>query len=139
MKTVEHEISIIEELEIENFLKAILYSNDIIEIVWDTSIEEIEIIHLEKMQQVVAQLGGGKKMQLYFTMHEYLGISNDGRKYATSEEGIVYTKAVAVLIDDLAKKLIFNFFLNFSNPKVPTKGFRTKQECFEWLESINTP
>ncbi|MBK7816759.1 MAG: hypothetical protein IPJ60_03850 [Sphingobacteriaceae bacterium] len=100
----------VKEVNVDGFLKAILYNTNVVEIIWDTSIREIEVTHLAKMQQAVFELGGGKKLPLFFTMHEFLGIAKDARKYATSEEGTKYTLATTVLVDDLAKKLLFNFF-----------------------------
>ena len=126
----------IREIDVEGNLKAILYNTGVIEIVWNTSITEIEIVHLKKMQQVVFELGGGQKMPLYFTIHEFLGIGDEARKYATSEEGVKYTLATTVLVDNLAKKLLFNFFMNVNKPKVPTKSFTTREDCFIWLEKI---
>ena len=136
MNTTTKNISIVKESHIENFLKAILYNNGIIEIIWDTSIPEIEVIHLKKMQDVVFELGEGKKMPLYFTVHEFLGISSDARKYATSEVGVKYTLATTVLVDNLAKNLLFNFFMKVNKPRVPTKSFTNRNDSFIWLEKI---
>lgn len=117
-------------------LKAVLYDNGIVEIVWDTSIKEIEVIHLKEMQETVCELGEGKKTPLHFSMHEFLGITPEATKHATSEEGTKYTLAITVLVDNLAKKLLFNFFMNVNKPKVPTKGFTKKEEAFVWLEEM---
>lgn len=127
---------IIKEKIAEGYLKAILYDNGIIEIIWDPSIELIEVDHLSKMQQTVAELGGGKKMPLLFTPHDFLHLSKEGGKYATSEEGTRYSLAIAVVVDNLAKKLLMNFFLSINKPKVPTKGCSTKSDAFIWLESM---
>lgn len=123
--------------EIENdYLKAILYNTGVIEIVWNTSILTIEVFHLKQMQEVVAKIGGGKKMPLYFSMHEFLGINDEARRYATSDEGVKYTLATTVLVDNLAKKLLMNFFMNMFTPKVPTKGFSNREDALLWLEKI---
>lgn len=114
-------------------LRSILYENGIIEIVWDTNLEVIEVHHLKQVQKTLAILGDGKKMPVFFTAHEFLAVSNDGRVFAASTEGITYTLANAVLIDSLPKKILFNFFLNFNRPIAPTKGFTTREEAFSWL------
>ncbi len=127
--------SIIKQITKEH-LKANLFDNGVIEIVWDISIKEIEVIHLKEMQQTVCELGEGKKMSLHFSMHEFLGITPEARKYATSEEGVMYTLATTVLVDNLAKKMLFNFFMNVNKPIVPTKGFSNKEDAFLWLENL---
>ncbi|MBL7884458.1 MAG: hypothetical protein JNL69_10350 [Bacteroidia bacterium] len=119
-----------------HFLDALLYENGIIEIVWNTSIEIIEVEHLTQMQQAICDLGNGKKIPVFFTAHDFLQLSKEGAAYAASEQGVAYTLANAVLIDSLAKKLLFNFFLNFNKPIAPTKGFSSREEAFNWLEGI---
>jgi len=132
---VKAELQIIKK-HTDDFLDAILYEIGIIEIVWNTSIEVIEVIHLTQMRQAICDLGNGKKMPIFFTAHDFLQLSKEGAKYATSAEGVTYTLANAVLIDSLAKKIIFNFFLKFNKPLAPTKGFSTREDAFEWLEGM---
>jgi hypothetical protein len=119
-----------------HFLDALLYENGIIEIVWNTNIEIIEVEHLTQMRQAICDLGNGKKMPVFFTAHDFLQLSKEGAKYAASEEGVTYTLANAVLIDSLAKKLVFNFFLKFNEPIAPTKGFTNREDAFDWLEGM---
>lgn len=125
---------VVKELELKNILKALLFNNGVIEIIWDTSISEIEVLHLAKMQEAVCKLGNGNKMPIYFTAHDFLQLSKEGGKFAASKEGVRYTMACAVLIDNLSKKLIFNFFQKFNKPIVPTKAFSDKKDAFSWLE-----
>jgi hypothetical protein len=125
---------IVKEIVDEGYLTASLYSNGVIEIVWEPSIEIIDVIHLSKMQEAVCYLGEGKKMPLFFSFHDFLRLSKEGEKYATSDEGVKYSLAIAVLLDNIAKKLVMNFFLKMNKPKVPTKGFSTKEDAFVWLK-----
>ena len=106
MQAKQKSISVVKEKFVENYFNAILYNNGIIEITWDTAITQIEVDHLAKVQEIVAELGGGKKMPLYFSIHEFLGISKEARQYATSREGVTYTLATTVIVDNLAKKII---------------------------------
>lgn len=133
MKAQTDSLSIANELFVENILRSILYENGIVEIVWDTTLEVIEVYHLKQVQETIASLGEGKKMPIFFTAHEFLTVSDDGRVYAASIEGVTYTLANAVLIDSLPKKILFNFFLKFNRPVAPTKGFTTKEDAFNWL------
>ncbi len=127
---------IIKEVLIEKFLRAVLFENGIVEVVWDTSIVTLEPAHLSKMRQVLFEFGAGKKMPLFFTAHDFLEVSAEGRKDAASEEGVKYTLANAVLIDSPAKRIAMNFFMNFNKPNAPTKGFSTREEAFVWLENL---
>jgi hypothetical protein len=113
-----------------------LFENGVVEIFWDKSIELIEVKHLKKMQEIVSEIGGGKKMPILFAPHEFVHIDSEGQNYATSDEGVIYTKAVAVLVTNLAMRILMNFFLKTSNQKVPTKGFPTREEAMLWLETF---
>lgn len=130
-------ISVVKEVSVENSFKAILFSNGIIEIIFNQDIQTVEEKHIAQIRQVVYELGGGKKMPVFLSSGDFVNISDEGRKYAATEEVGRYTLANAVLIDNLAKKLIFNFFLNLNKPKTPTKGFSTRNDAFEWLEKLH--
>ena len=117
----------------EEIFRCVLYHNGIIEIIWDANLELIEVHHLIHVQNTIGNLGDGNKMPIYMTIHEFLSVSNEGREFASSPEGVKFTLANALLIDSLPKKILFNFFVKFNKPIAPTKGFTTKEEAFNWL------
>lgn len=128
----------VKEITVEENLKAILYDNGIVEILWDESIDLVEVKHLQKMQEVVRELGNGKKMPLLFAPHDFVHINAEGQKFASSEEGVVYTAAVAVLMHNLAMRILMNFFMRTTKVKVPTKGFPNREAAISWLEKFST-
>jgi hypothetical protein len=67
---------------------------------------------------------------------KFLHLSKDGAKYATSVEGTKYSLAIAVISDNLAKKILVNFFLSINKPIVPTKGFSNQKDAFVWLSKF---
>lgn len=127
------QIAVVKELQMEEMFRCVLYDNGIIEIIWDAKLEMIEVHHLVHAQNSIGNLGEGNKMPIYMTIHEFLGVSNEGREFASSPEGVRFTLANAVLIDSLPKKILFNFFVKFNKPIAPTKGFTTKEDTFNWL------
>ncbi len=133
MKTQTSNISIVNEIYVDNTLRSILYDNGIIEIVWDENLELIEVHHLVHAQNSIRNLGEGNKMPIYMTFHEFLIVNNEGKEFASSPEGVKFTQATALLIDSLPKKILFNFFVKFNKPVAPTKGFTTREEAFSWL------
>lgn len=134
-----HHISILSVKEIPNTLIVKLNSENIIEVEWNTSIEEIEKKHLEQLRSIIKEIGGSKKMPVYIDTYNFMSITPEARHYAASKESSDFTLANAVLVDILPKKLLFNFFLKINKPVVPTKGFSSKEEAFIWLknESLN--
>ena len=127
---------IIKEILKKDYLKAILYNNSVIEIIWNDSIDTIEVVHLTKMNEAISELGNRKKMPLLFAPHDFMQVSRDAGKYAVSEEGKRYNLSSAVITPNLAKKIIFMFYMNINKPIVPTKAFTNKEDAFIWLEEI---
>jgi hypothetical protein len=112
------------------------YLNGIVEISWDTKLKEINKEHLIQIKKNIGEIGGGKKMPVYISTIDFLAISDSGKKYSASDEGQAFTLANAVLIDNLAKKILFNFYMNINKPKTLTKAFGTKVDAFAWLLSL---
>jgi hypothetical protein len=127
------QLAVVKEFQEEEMFRCVLYDNGIIEIVWDENLELIEVHHLVHAQNSIGNLGKGNKMPIYMTFHEFLTISNEGKEFASSPEGVKFTQATALLIDSLPKKILFNFFVKFNKPVAPTKGFTSREEAFSWL------
>lgn len=127
--------TIISKKEIPNIVSAELTSDHVIEVKWNSIIDEIEKHHLIQLKNMIQEIGSGKKMLVYVDTYNFMSITPEARQYASSNESSEFTLANAVLIDSLAKKLLFNFFMNISKPAVPTKGFNSKTEAISWLKS----
>ena len=132
--TLKHQSTIISRKEIPNIVSAELTSNNIIEVKWNSTIDEIDKHHLVELKNMIQEMGLGKKMLIYVDTYNFMAITPEARLFASSPESSEFTLANAVLIDSLAKKLLFNFFMNISKPVVPTKGFNTKTEAINWLK-----
>lgn len=117
-------------------LSVCLHNDGIIEVIWDNQLEEIKVSHLQKLRDTIEELGEGNKMPVYISTCDFLKISEEAKKYASSPEGERYTLANAVLVDNLAKKIVFNFFININKPKVPIKAFHTKESALKWLKQL---
>ncbi|MFN3343371.1 MAG: hypothetical protein ACK40M_11785 [Flavobacteriales bacterium] len=133
MTGAEENIAIRDEITVEGFFTATFYVNDVLEITFDRSVEVVETVHLQKILEVAGKLGGGKKLNLLFHMHEFPHTSTEGSKYATSEEGVRFSNMIAVIVDNLAKRILMNFFVTFHKPKVPTRGVKSKEDAFDWF------
>ena len=129
---------IISNKEISNIVSTKLTSDKIIEVKWNSIIDEIETRHLIELKNIIQELGAGEKMLIYIDTYNFMAITPEARQYASSPEASEFTLANAVLIDSLGKKLLFNFFMKISKPTVPTKGFNSKEEAIKWLkEQLN--
>ncbi len=113
-----------------------IYKNGILEIKWDDGLEEIGLNHMKLLSERIGQVGGGKKMCIYMSVNEFVTISLEALSYAAGTECAAFTKANAFLVDNLAKKLVFNFYLRVNKPLALTKTFPTKDEAFAWLSTF---
>jgi hypothetical protein len=128
---------VLKELICHGKYKISLFSDGILEIDWDSAVDEVKVSHLEELKLIIKDLGKGKKMPIFISTFPFMDVSSDAKKYAASDEGQEFTLANAVLIDNLGKKLMFNFFININKPKTPTKAFQTKSEAIKWLRKLN--
>ncbi len=62
-------------------------------------------------------------------------IDKEARDFLANE-GSEKLSAVAVLIQSPVGRVVFNFYIHFSKPKVPTKFFLSKEEALAWLEQF---
>jgi hypothetical protein len=63
-------------------------------------------------------------------------INKEAREYL-GEEGSIYIKAGALLINSFLTKTLGNFFLAINTPKAPTKLFDNETKAIEWLKQFN--
>lgn len=130
-------ISLVKEINFPDLYKIRLFSDGIIEIIWDEKIEEVKTQHLKQLKAIIKDFGQGQKMPVYITTFPFMNVSVSARKYAASDEGQEFTLANAVQVDNLGKKIMFNFFLNMNKPGTPTKAFHTRDQAIKWLRQLN--
>lgn len=116
-----------------------LLSNGIVEINFDPDYFHIEIGDLIDIEEGMRFLGDGKKLPFFFKAKDFMSISREAINYSKSAESGKYTLVNAVLVDNQAKKLMYNFFFRIRPPHIRTKAFKTKEDAFEWLESCLKP
>lgn len=57
------------------------------------------------------------------------------RDYFSSSEGIQGLKTVALVENSFFSKMLINFFLKLTNPKIQVRAFNNQNEAIEWLKS----
>ncbi|HAA00756.1 MAG TPA: hypothetical protein DEP18_01545 [Flavobacteriales bacterium] len=68
-------------------------------------------------------------------------ISAEARKKVASPEYRMNTVAKAFLVENLAHRIIGNFYMTFNKPAIPTRLFTDREKALEWLRQelkINT-
>jgi hypothetical protein len=63
-------------------------------------------------------------------------MDSEVRNWAAETSGNHYTIVDAIVISNIAQKIIANFYLSFNKPKMPTKIFTSNEKALEWILSI---
>jgi len=130
------EANLIQTISNEAVFTAHLYDNGIIDIRWNEKLLFIDIEHLLEVKKAVEQLGGGKRMRLFFFTHDFIQTTPQAQELAATEKYTEFTLAVAVLVNSMALRLAMNFFMRLHRPFVPSKGFDSREKAHEWLLSV---
>lgn len=75
--------------------------------------------------------GGGKFFNVY-QFHSFSDVDTETRKWAADPQGNHYTHTDAIVIGNLAQKIVSDFYIRFDRPVVPTKIFFTLEKAIEW-------
>lgn len=122
--------------KIDGTAEVTLTSDGIILVDWNKNISEIEIEHIEKTLSIIKEICQDKKYPVFITTIDFLHISHDALRYAVSKEAQQYSLANAVLIDNMAKTLVFNFFMKTIPPATPTRAFDKMSDGMNWLREM---
>ncbi len=112
-----------------------LIENNIIHIHLKSN-QEIALNDAQEILESMGIVGGGKKYPVFIDAGEFVSVDDDVRSFSASKVGNIYTVADAIAIDNVAQKLLANFYLKNDHPKVPTKIFSNKHDALAWLREF---
>ncbi len=99
-------------------------------------IEENLILELEDAkvyQSCVKQLCNYDKNPVLLIPSRGFQPTADTRDFAALPENMAYVTACAIVVRNLAIRMIVNFFNRFYKPAIPFKLFPTESEAYNWL------
>lgn len=89
------------------------------------------------MIEYVKEFMGDKKHMAIIDFGASVGSTTEGRKvYAVSDYLLKNRIADAFLVRSLSMRLIANFFIRVTKPKIPTRLFTSEVEAFKWLDGF---
>ena len=98
--------------------------------------QEIALNDAQEVLESMGIVGEGKKYPVFIDVGEFVNIDDDVRTFSASKAGNIYTIADAIAVDNIAQKLLANFYLKNDHPKVPTKVFNNKHDALAWLREF---
>ena len=96
-------------------------------------IEELTPAYVYEIFESVKEMGGGKKYPTLITVKKHMYIGEETRKIWADGKKNCYSSAEAMILYNIAIKLIGNFFIQFHKPERPTRMFDNEEKGIEWL------
>lgn len=96
-------------------------------------------ITLDDAKKIVderSKLLGGKELNAIIFDGGVVSMDKAARDYLSSDEGISGLKSVAIIENSFFSKMLINFFLKLTNPKIQVKAFNNPDEALKWLKSL---
>ncbi len=92
---------------------------------------------LKDVQQIVQErvsLLQGSSLPVLIIDAGVVSMDKAARDYLSSDEGTQGIKAAAIIENSFFSKMLINFFLKLTNPKIKVKAFSDKEEALKWLK-----
>ncbi len=96
---------------------------------------EITVEFQQVLLDMYNEVTGGKKSLFVFDGGEFVSITKEARENAVAIEETTPTKASAIVVKNLAQKIIADFYYKVNRPKQPYKVFWQFDKAIEWLHS----
>lgn len=93
---------------------------------------------LDDVQNIVKErlvLLEGKSLPVLIIDAGVVSMDKSARDFLSSEDGISGLKAAAIIENSLFSKMLINFFLKLTNPKLQVKAFGSHDEALNWLKT----
>lgn len=94
---------------------------------------ELDVKLQLEMLDVYIELCENKPYPFIFEAEEYITVTKEARDNALSLEDKSPLAVSAILVKNLAHKLIADFYLKFNKPRRPYKVFKNFEEGVDWL------
>ncbi len=94
---------------------------------------EVNAAVLKKLYTVFNEIENGEPYAfIYYTEDSSVTVTEEGRTFAKEEENSFPKICDAVVVTNLAHKLLANFYLRFNKPNYPFKVFSKMEDAEKW-------
>lgn len=116
-----------------NYIKA-WYDNNIVAA--EFKIDKLDLEAAKQTVELRLKMVQGVKHLVLIDAQNVKTITKDARDYFASDEGSKFIIASALVLDSTVGKILGNFFLQISKPKVPLRLFTNKADALDWLNTF---
>ncbi len=93
---------------------------------------EAQLRHLDINNKIT----GGKKSYFIYDAEENVTITKEARDNATKIEHLAPVKGTVVVANNLAYRIIANFYIKFNKPKTPFKVVDSFEKAVDWIKCL---
>lgn len=95
--------------------------------------KEIDIDDVKEMHKQTLLLTKGEKYANIFSAEDFFSISSEARSEGSKPEYAQYLIAQALVVKNLAQRLIGNFVMKFNSPLRETRMFSNIEDARKWV------
>lgn len=96
----------------------------------------IDLEECEKITKAIGDLTNKKQALILMIAENSTNFTTEARAFSASELGSIYTIADAMIVKNLAQKIMVSFYLKINKPIRPSKAFNSESEAIKWLLSL---
>ena len=119
---------------IENEHTEMWLEDDIIHVVYKPHLKSIDMEVAQKMVSNRLKISNGISRPIFIDTSNAKEINKEAEEHMATGDAMKYLNATALLVHNRVSKLVANFYISISRPKIPTKVFTDKQKALEWLK-----
>lgn len=97
-----------------------------------------DIADIKENHHFLEELAEGQKLLILNISEKYTSITSEARDYISKGHHEGFIKAEAFLIHSLAQRILANFFIKITKPKIPAAyyDYKDKEKAEAWLNSF---
>lgn len=95
-----------------------------------------DVVVQMNMLKLNNQITDGKKSYFIYDGEENVSITKEARDNAVKIEDLSPTAGSAVIANNLAYRMVANFYVKFNKPKTPFKVVSTLEEAVAWIKTL---
>ncbi len=94
------------------------------------TLDDVKTIVKERLKLIE-----GKEVPVLIIDSGVVSMDKAARDFLSSDEGTKGLRSAAIIENSIFSKMLINFFLRLTNPKIQVKAFNDKKEALNWLKN----
>ncbi|MBU0665292.1 MAG: STAS/SEC14 domain-containing protein [Proteobacteria bacterium] len=97
---------------------------------------ELTLADAQETMAAYVKVTKGKRLPLFVDTKKMKSMTREVRLYYASEEAAKQASAVAIIVDTPVSRVLGNFYLGLSHPRLPSRLFTSEHEALKWLKGF---